>query len=148
MKECIKVKRLLSQYLDKETSSIDTTLIEAHLDNCSFCKKELLEISRLKELILGKERKTLPQDYLVYRLRGKIASEQCVARQGFSWLAGMGNLSRRFIPIPVTAIVLSLVFLIFSPREQTIKYSLEDHILNGGQTTTENALGLIMGVQD
>ncbi len=148
MKECAKVKRLLSRYLDKETSNTDTALVEAHLDICPFCKKEFSALARAKKFILEKERKTLPQDYLVYRLREKIASEQRVTKQGLSWLADMGNFSRKLIPVPVTAIVLSLAFLILSSGQQTSKYSLEEHMLSGTQTTTATALELILGAQN
>ena len=148
MKECAKVKKTLSRYLDKEISAADTALVETHLDSCYFCKKELSGLTRVKKLILEKERKTLPQDYLICRLREKIASEQRITRQGFSWLAGMGNLSRRLIPVPVTAILLLLVFLILTSRQQTSYSSLEGYILSGNQTTTETALGLILGMQN
>ena len=94
MKECRKVKRLLSRYLDKETSTAESAMVAAHLDSCLVCQKELLELTRVKELILGKERKSLPEDYLVYRLREKIASQERPARK-FSWLAGMGDISRK-----------------------------------------------------
>ncbi len=144
MKECRKVKRLLSRYLDKETGNADSALIRAHLDNCSFCRKELLGLSRVKELISGKERKVLPQDYLVYRLREEIAGQQH-AEEKLSWIAGMGNFSRRLIPVPVAVIVLSIVFLISISKQQVSEYSLEEHILSGTQTTTETALGLILG---
>jgi len=147
MKNCRKIKRLLSRYLDKETDNAETALVDAHLDKCSFCKKELLELSRVKQLILGKERKVLPQDFLVYRLREEIASRQ-YAEERPSWVSGMGNLSRRLIPVPATVIVLSLMFLILSSRQELSGYSLEEHILSGTQTTTETAAGLILGAQD
>lgn len=145
MKECRKIKRLLSCYLDKETGNADNNLIKAHLDSCLLCKKELLELARVKEFILGKKRKTLPQDYLVYRLREEIAGLQQV-KERFSWITGVSNLSRRLIPVPL--IVLSIAFLILSYRQQVNKYPLEEHILSGTQTTTETALGLILGVQN
>jgi len=148
MNECGKVKRLLSRYLDKETGDTDNTLIKAHLESCSFCKKELLGFVQVKEFILGKEHKVLPQDYLVCRLREVIAGEQCLVKQRLSWLSGIGSFSRRLIPVPVTVIVLSLAFLILNSRQQVSKYSLEEHILSGTRTTAETALGLILGVQN
>jgi predicted anti-sigma-YlaC factor YlaD len=146
MKECIKVSKLLSRYLDKEASCADNLLIEAHLDKCLSCKKELLELSRIKELVLGKERKTLPQDYLVCRLRQNIADERCIIKQGLSWLSGIGDFSRKIIPVPVAVIVISLVFMILTSKQQLTEYSLEEHVLSGAQTTTETALGVMLGV--
>jgi len=147
MKECIKVKRLLSRYLDKETGDADSALVEAHIDICPLCKKELSELSRIKELILGKERRTLPEDYLVCRLREKIASEQYTEKR--LSLVGIGSLSRRLIPVPVATIILLITFLfLISTGQQVSESSLEDNILSGAPVTTEAALGLILGVQD
>jgi predicted anti-sigma-YlaC factor YlaD len=146
MKECAGVKRLLSRYLDQETGMADTVLVKAHLDSCFFCKKELTELSRIKEFILGKKHKSLPQDYLICRLREEIVSQQH-AEERLSWIAGMGNLSRRLIPVPATAVLLSLVFLILSFQQPPISYSLDEHMLDGNQTTIVTAAGLILGAQ-
>jgi predicted anti-sigma-YlaC factor YlaD len=148
MKECIRVKKLLSRYIDKEIGRSDTVLVEGHLDICSFCKKELRELSRVKELVLEKERKVLPQNYLVCRLRQKIVGEQRMVKQGLSWLTGLEDFSRKVIPIPVTVIVLSTVFLMLSSRRQLSESSLEEHLLSGAQTTTETALGLMLAARD
>ena len=147
MEKCAKVKKILSRYLDQEASSADTVLIKTHLDNCPFCEKEFLELSRAKELITGKEIKALPPDYLVCRLREKIASQRQDSQEGFPWLAGMGNLSRRLIPVPVTAVLLSLALLILTSQQSTTSYSLEEDMLSGTQTTTATAAGLILGMQ-
>ena len=146
MKECIRVKRLLSRYLDKEISNSDVALVETHTDICPLCKKELLELSRVKEIMLGKEKKTLPQDYLVCRLREEIAGRQYTEKR--LSLTGIGSLSRRLIPVPVATLVLSITFLFLtSTTQQVSEASLEDNILRGIPITTEVALGLILGVQ-
>lgn len=145
MKECVKIKRLLSRYLDKETGSVDTALIEAHLDSCSLCKQELSGFARVKGIILERQRKALPQDFLVCRLRGKIVSERLASGEGFSWLEAMGNLSRRLMPVPVSAIALLIALLILTSGQQVSSYSLEERILEKTSVTTETALGLILG---
>lgn len=147
MKECAKVKKILSRYLDQEAGPADAVLVRTHLEDCPLCEKEFLELSRAKELITGKKLKILPQDYLVCRLRERIASQQQDAQEWFSWLAGMGNLSRRLIPVPVTAVLLSLALLILTSQQPTISYSLEEDMLSGTQTTTATAAGLILGMQ-
>jgi predicted anti-sigma-YlaC factor YlaD len=146
MKECIKVKGLLSRYLDKETSSADTALVKEHLDICPLCKKELLELSRVKEIILGKEKKALPRDYLVCRLREEIAEKQ--GSESRPKLADIGTLSRRFIPVPAATLVLSAALLFTTSTGQKVsEASLEDNMLKGVPVTTEVALGLILGVE-
>ena len=145
MKNCLKVKRILSRYLDKETGGTDTALVEAHVKSCVLCRQELSELSRLKGIILGKERKTLPQDYLVSRLRQEIAGESC-SQEG-SQVFDLARLCRKLIPIPVAAMVFSIVFLVLCSRPQQTEYSLEDTILNGTPVTTQNALALLLGVQ-
>ena len=145
MKECVRVKKILSRYIDKETNYADSALVEMHVYHCPLCKKELSELMRVKELVLKKERKTLSQNYLILRLRRKIAGEQRVTRR-FS-LAGIGNFSRRLIPVPVAAIALLAAFLLLSSRQQVSKYSLEDNMLSGTPATSEAALRLVLGAQ-
>lgn len=146
MKECAQVKRILSRYLDKETRDADTIMIEAHLDSCSLCRKELSELSRVKRLVSGRERKTLPQNYLVSRLRDAIARAR-YSEKRFS-LTGMGNFARRLIPVPVAAIIISLVFLVLTSTQSVTRYSLEDYMFSGSATTSETALELILGSQN
>jgi len=145
MKECAKINKILSRYIDGEANNSDAALVRAHLDNCFSCRRELSGLSRVKETLLNKERKSLPVDYLMYFLRQKIANEQRLKEQRLSSWAVMGNLSRRFIPVPVTVIVLSLAFLFLTSKHQAVRYSLEDHLLSGAQTTTVMALGLMLG---
>ena len=147
MKECGRVKKLLSCYLDKEISDIDAVFVKKHLGICHICNEDYLELFKVKQLMLDKERKTLPEDYLVFRLKEKIVSQQH-AEESLSWLAGLGNLSRRLIPVPVAAILLSIMFLVATSKQQMITYSLDEHILSGSQTTRETALGLILGAQN
>jgi predicted anti-sigma-YlaC factor YlaD len=146
MKECVKIKRLLSRYLDKEAGAGDTALIKAHLEHCSICRQELNELSGIKEFISNKEPKTFPPDYLVCRLREDIAREQGAFDPRLSWLTVVGNLSRRLIPVPVSAVLISLLFLILVSSQPTSGYSIEEHMLSGAQTTTSTALGVILGI--
>jgi hypothetical protein len=147
MKECARVRRSLSRYLDKETGDPETVMVRTHLDKCSSCEGELSRLARIKELIQSKERKTLPQDYLVSRLREEIALERS-AGEKLSWLADMGDFSRRLIPVPVSLIVLSMALFILIPGQKINKSSLEDMLLSKTAVTTDTALGLILGSQD
>jgi len=146
MKECKDVKRMLSRYLDKETLDSDTAMIEAHLDNCLICKEELLALMNDRNLMAGIKRKPLPRDYLVLRLRERIADERRILER-FS-LAGMGEFARKLIPVPVVALIASIAFLVLTSMEPVNKYSLDDHIFNGSAATAETALELILGSQN
>jgi anti-sigma factor RsiW len=146
MKECARVKKILSRYADGETSDTDSSLVKAHLDICALCHKEFAGLSQIKKLLTGRERKSLPPDYLVSRLRDRIAGERVWAER--SILAGMGSLSRRLIPVPVAVIALSALFLMSSLRSDSAAYSLEDHILSGKAATMDTALGLVLGEQN
>jgi predicted anti-sigma-YlaC factor YlaD len=147
MRECKQVKKLLSRYLDKETNGGESAFVKEHLTRCRVCNEEYLGLLQVKQLMLEKERKSLPADYLVSHLREDIAGQR-YAKEKPSWIFGMGNLSRRLIPVPAAVIVLSLVFLIFNSGQQVSEYSLEEHILTGSQTTTETAVRLILGAQN
>ena len=147
MRECKKAKQLFSRYLDKETNDFDTAFVKGHLNICNICNREYLEILKVKQLMLEKEHKFLPSDYLVSRLEKEIASQQYAKRMS-SWVAGMGNLARRLIPVPVTVIALLLVFLILNPRQELSEYSLEEHLLSGAQTTSDTAVRLMLGASN
>ncbi|MFA5143439.1 MAG: anti-sigma factor [Candidatus Omnitrophota bacterium] len=146
MKECAKVKRILSRYLDKEANSADAAMIEVHINICPSCKKELSGLSQVKGLIVGMERKTVPQDYLVSRLREAIAYVRH-AREKLS-LAGMGSFARKLIPVPVAAIIVSIAFLMLTSTQAVTESSIEEHIFSGNAATAQTALGLILGSQN
>jgi hypothetical protein len=144
MSNCIKIKRLLSRFLDKETSPAEAKQVEEHLAVCPACQQEFLELSGIKRLVGSRAIRVLPQDYLILRLRQELAQEQG-AEAGFSFDL-IGNLCRRFIPVPVCAVVLSILLLIVSAGRQST-LSLGDQILNGNTVTTEMALNLMIGAK-
>jgi predicted anti-sigma-YlaC factor YlaD len=146
MVECVKIKSLLSRYLDKEISQADMASVERHLEECPACRGELAALARIRQAIAGEGRKSLPPDYLVGILRGRIADERRADERRLLRLAGIGELSRRLIPVPAAVIILSVVFLFLSSSSSISGYSLEEHLLNGGQTTTDMALRLMLGV--
>ncbi|MFA5090000.1 MAG: zf-HC2 domain-containing protein [Candidatus Omnitrophota bacterium] len=147
MKECGQVRKLLPRYLDKEANDREVAFIKDHLSHCHLCSREYSELSEVKQLMLEKERKSLPEDYLVSRLREEITRRQ-YTEEKLSWLTGMGNFSRRLIPIPVATIALSIALLIVTSRQQIANYSLDEHILSGAQTTTETALRVMLSAQN
>ncbi len=146
MNDCQKIKRLLSRFLDKEASVFEAEQIQAHLSVCPACRQELLELSGAKQIVTGSLRKTLPQDYLVGRLRPQIAQKQR-SETGFSFDL-LGSLSRRLIPVPAFAVALSVLFLVLASGRSTAAYSLEDNILNGNAVTSEMALYLVVGAAE
>ncbi|HNX80554.1 MAG TPA: zf-HC2 domain-containing protein [Candidatus Omnitrophota bacterium] len=147
MDRCLDIQRLLSGYLDKEISVADSARIEAHVSACRVCSRELLELTRLKGIVVNRERKSLPPDFLVSRLREQIAAVQCDRGNG-SWLVGVSNFARKLLPVPIAAVVLSTMVLILSLQQTVNTYSLNDTMLNGKQITTEAALGLMLGLQN
>jgi len=146
MKECAKIKRMLSRYIDKEASNSDIKRIEAHLGLCASCKNELSSLARVKGLIAGVERKVLPQNYLAARVREKALDMRYTQRK--LSLAGMGSFARRLIPVPIAVIVASIAFIIVVSAQTANKYSFEDHVFSGNPATAETALKLILGTQN
>lgn len=144
MKECLRVVKSLSRYLDKETDSCESSLITAHLAGCPACSEELARLSLIKSGISKLTRKSLPQDYLVSRLSDKLQGER-MARERFS-LSGIGVLARRFIPVPVTIIALSIMLFVLNTGQLANKISFDEHILSGNAATHETVLGLMFGM--
>lgn len=148
MRDCARVRRLLSCYLDRELDAAGLRLVEAHLKTCPLCSKELTGLEQVRRLVAGRKKKSLPQDYLVSRLRRELAGQESAAKRGPEWLADLGNFSRRLIPVPAVAVLLSLILFVFSYVRPTVSYSMGEHLLSGAQTTTEDALELVLGAQD
>lgn len=146
MKECKKVKKLLSLYVDDELNNAQSEFVKGHLAHCVLCSREYSEFAAVKQAVSEKQRKSLPEDYMIWRLREKIAQQHYVNEKP-SWLAGMGNLSRKFIPIPATVIVFALVLMVLSYAWQATDYSLDEQLLSGSLTTTETATRVILGEQ-
>jgi len=146
MKKCAEVKRMLSRYLDKEVNNADKAMVEVHLAGCLPCREELSELIRIKGFVSKAKRRTLPQDYLISRLREAIACAQ-YAKKKLS-LTGMGSFARKLIPVPVAAIIASMAFLMLTSTQAVTKTSIEDHIFSGSAATTETALELILGTQN
>ena len=146
MKECTRVKRMLSRYLDGETDRAGKSMVETHLAGCPLCAKEFSALLRIKELAVGMDRKALPRDYMVLRLRDTIASAR-YAKEKFS-LAGMGSFARKLIPVPVAAIIISVLFMVLVAKQPISASSFEDHIFSERSATTETALEVILGSQN
>lgn len=142
MNACVKVKNLLSRYLDQETSQADTAFVEAHVHTCPLCRKELSALAQVKNVITTRQRKALPEEYVVSRLREQLDAERVMEQQP-SWLENIGGLSRKLIPVPVGVIAVSLIFFMLISGQQV--KSLEDSLLNADSTTTEMALDVILG---
>jgi len=147
MKECLNIRSLLPGYLDGELKNNDAVFVSSHLDGCRACKEEFLQFKASKDLLTGRARKSLPEDYLVCRLREQIAGEkQRLARGKLSWLPVIGRLAQRFIPVPAVVAALSIALLVANSWQQAEKYSLDEHLLSGASTTTDTALSLILGI--
>jgi predicted anti-sigma-YlaC factor YlaD len=146
MRECARIKRMLSRYLDEETNGADKAAIEKHLAGCLSCREELSGLVDIKGLVSGMERKILPQNYLVSRVYEKITDKRRLIER-FS-LAGMGIFARKLIPVPVAAIIISIMLLILTSAQPITKNSLEDYIFSGNAVTSEAALELILGTQN
>lgn len=124
---CQRAKRLLNRYIDNELDERNTLLVRQHIEGCLYCKEELQEFLSVKNLVLNKEVKKLPEDYLVYRLKKKLSVD--IQRYPYrQWLRNMGSLSRRLIPVPVAIAVLSLVLLPYLSRQSTFSDSIDDYL--------------------
>ena len=156
MKECARVRGSLSKFVDAELGDRDSAAVKAHLEACLGCKEEFAKLSALKNIITGKERKALPEDYLIHQLRQRIYAQNEPSPK-LQWLVDMGNLSRKLIPVPVAVLILSAVFLTATLKEyEKINYidcylfqdsltNEEANVLNQSQITLEGAAKVVLG---
>ncbi|MBM3249415.1 MAG: hypothetical protein FJZ09_01015 [Candidatus Omnitrophica bacterium] len=157
MLNCKKVKKLLSRYLDGEMDEATSRELKAHLEGCVSCARELSGLNAVKNALAAKERKALPEDYLVCRLKERLHSAEEVAPK-WQWLPDMGNLSRRLIPVPVAVIAVSLAFLSatlgeFDKVDIVDNYLFQDNlsraelsILEESNVTLDSATRIVFGI--
>lgn len=139
MGKCRRVKRLLSAYLDQETSKSDTDFIKTHLDGCLSCRRELDQFYQIKQLVLNKERRSISADRLILDL------EEETVGLSLPQEVPVGSLASRFMPVPAVLAILLFVF-VFVLRQDPVEYSLEDRILSGEPVTTETAAKVVLGI--
>lgn len=107
--ECKAVTRLLNRYIDKETADKEAVaLIEAHLKICALCKKEFELLVFSREFIAKKEKLETDNTFLI-RLTDRLEREG----EGINlrWVIDIGELSKRLIPVPLGAMVLTAILL-------------------------------------
>ncbi len=143
MNGCAGIKRMLSRFVDGEATEKEKGLLESHLAACPECAKELALVSKAKNMIAARERKLLPEDFLIGRLRAMLA-EEAAGKERFS-LPALGNFSRRLIPVPVAAIAFSILLFVLTSGANP---SLEDKIIEGGLVSSDTAAALILGVKN
>ncbi|NLY56203.1 MAG: hypothetical protein GX058_06820 [Firmicutes bacterium] len=63
MVDCRKIDQLLSAYIDQEVSPAESRAVRVHLERCSHCRNEYLQLVRTKELFSALEVVDLPLDF-------------------------------------------------------------------------------------
>ncbi len=96
-RNCIKIKSLLSSYMDGESSPTDKAAIEAHLFSCAGCRAELESLAKI--------------DRALRRLDEADASPFFVSRV-LSAARAATPATARFLWLPVTAMVAMLLFML------------------------------------
>lgn len=85
--KCQEVSELLVAYLDGEVTPSERTLIQAHLAECNFCRKELTALSATQRCVSQslqvKTAQAAPSPQAWSRLQARLAGE---ARPSLSWL--------------------------------------------------------------
>ncbi len=136
MRECAKIKRLLNKYIDKELDKQGLDRIQGHVKECVFCKEELDKLYLVKGLIENRERKSLPEDYLVCRIKDRIrASLQ--QQPNLQWLIELGNLSKRLIPVPVVATAVLILTLFLTSNNSQTGNLLDNYLFQNNLTQRE-----------
>ena len=138
---CVKVKRLISQYIDNELANQNLkTSVDEHIAHCASCQKEFKLLKLQKNLIAGKERLTVGDEFLA-RLEQKLPLDEAIAIR-IKWLPEAGELARKLIPVPavITLLLFSLVFRSFNGVNPVDEYIFSD--LNNEE------IGIVYGYLD
>ncbi|MDD5504640.1 MAG: zf-HC2 domain-containing protein [Candidatus Omnitrophica bacterium] len=147
MKDCARVKRLLSRFIDEEADSSDVAFVNSHIETCLDCRHELKRLLSAKDFISKAQKKSLPPGYIFELLRDKLRDRQS-AGAGFS-ISNIGYIARRLMPVPAAAFLFSAVLLLLSSFYfRSDDYLLYENILKGVPATTESVLELILDAGD
>jgi len=139
--DCIKVKRLLSSYIDNELVDEDLLVkIERHLNTCGGCKEELDTLTSVKNLMVKKERIEVKEDFLD-SIKNNIKENQAQIIR-IRWIPEAGSLARRLIPVPAV-IAAVIFFLVFA---QVNGLSPVDEYIYAGLSNEE--MGVLSGYVD
>lgn len=137
--ECVKI--LLSKYVDNEADAMESNIVDEHVRECSWCSKDMEELVRFKKILAGKQRKSLPSEYLVCRLRERIGEGVAA---GLS-LTGLGDLSRKLMPVPAIMIAVAVIALVGWPAAWQGKGSLrEQTVVSASLATRQAAWNLLL----
>ncbi len=63
MVDCQKIDKLLSAYIDQEVSPAENRAVRVHLEQCSFCRSEYLQLLHTKESFSTLDNVDLPPDF-------------------------------------------------------------------------------------
>lgn len=106
--ECIKIKELLSEYIDGTLDEQRKALVEGHLATCKACSKELVSLKAYAKQMASLKRTEAPEDFLKSvheRIERRFQFEKIVRALFFP--------ARIKIPLEVTAIAATVVLAIF-----------------------------------
>lgn len=115
-KNCHRVQKLLSLYLDGELNPKQSKRIAGHLSQCKECASELEQLLSIKEAAQALEQHE-PPDYLFYRIKDEIAKQARVKSERARLVP-----RKRWVLVPAFSVVLIIigVVIIFRLREPSL----------------------------
>jgi hypothetical protein len=112
--ECKDLRRKLSAYMDHELPVEEMRLIETHLSECTGCAKELQLLTEQNAYLQKAEQLAVPADFKA-RFWQKVRT---LEEKGIAVKSIWDGVFERFIPVPVIAafiVVVFSAFTLFSP---------------------------------
>lgn len=156
--KCTKVKRLLPEYSVGTLSQETRYTIRQHLDSCSECMQELIELERTAS-VLDSITQEEPPDFLWLKVRREI-SQQSKQTKTPLWKRIIEGFWQRRVPalattgLAVLMLVLGLYFALWqSPTEQqelTLYAEMEQQTFSYWNTSFADraALGMLINTQE
>jgi hypothetical protein len=104
---CNAALELLSPFIDSMVSGEETDLLQAHLSECSRCRRELQSLASLRTLMAGVEPVPVPED-LQLETRVSLSHARSHNTRDF-WQSRIDNILRPFAVPAVMGVMLTLI---------------------------------------
>jgi anti-sigma factor (TIGR02949 family) len=113
MMDCKKLREMLDAYVDRELSAEAATQVEAHIAECSSCRRAVEGLARLREAVRAAAGKPEVPQQLLARVRGSLSPRwhRAVAIQAIAATLVLAGVLTLFVPSVRAAAATALDFL-------------------------------------
>jgi len=116
--ECDRVKKLLSEYIDKTIDEPTGILIEEHLKGCEGCNYECISLNAMVKELRSMGALQAPKD-LLDKIHERIEADPLEDRTGsFSFFPSWSGIPMELLAVGLTAVLIFMIFSMIQPESR------------------------------